>query len=85
VLGFISYTCFEVHTECSLEKMDKAWSAIHEDKRVFTELGIHDSFNIPKFHSLIHYISAISSHGTLDGYNTELPEHLHIDFAKVPF
>jgi hypothetical protein len=85
VVDFISYARFEVHTERSLELMDRAWSAIHENKTIFLELGIRENFNIPKFHSLIHYISAIHSHGTLDGYNTESPERLHIDFAKVPF
>lgn len=85
VVDFISYARFEVHTESSLEKMDRAWSAIHENKKIFLELGIRENFNIPKFHSLIHYISAIYSHGTLDGYNTEFPERLHIDFAKMLF
>src|SRR5260370_14348515 len=85
VVDFITYARFEVHTETSLEKMDRAWSAIHEHKSIFVDLGIRKSCNIPKFHSLIHYVSAIRSHGTLDGYNTESPEHLHIDFAKVPF
>jgi hypothetical protein len=65
--------------------MDRAWSAIHENKLIFVELGICQNFNIPKFHSLIHYVSAICSHGTLDGYNTKTPEHLHIDFVKAPF
>ena len=85
VVDFISYARFEVHTETSLEKMDRAWSAIHESKKVFLELGIRENFNIPKFHSLIHYISAVRTHGSLDGYNTESPERLHIDFAKAPF
>ena len=85
VVDFISYARLEVHTETSLEKMDRSWSAIHENKGIFVELGIREHFNIPKFHSLIHYISAIRSHGTLDGYNTESPERLHIDFAKAPF
>jgi hypothetical protein len=85
VVDFISYARFEVHTESSLEKMDKAWSVIHKNKSIFLELGIHENFNIPKFHSLIHYVSAICSHGTLDGYNTESSERLHIDFAKIPF
>ena len=85
VVDFISYARFEAHTESSLEKMDRAWSAIHENKKIFVELGIHERFNIPKFHSLIHYVSAIRSHGALDGYNSESPERLHIDFAKAPF
>jgi len=85
VVDFIAYARFEVHTENSLERMDKAWSAIHENKTIFVELDIRENFNIPKLHSIIHYISAIRSHGTLDGYNTESPERLHIDFAKLPF
>ncbi len=85
VVDFITYARFEVYIEGSLEKMDRAWSAIHEIKNVFLELGIRENFNIPKFHSIIHYVSAIHSHGTLDGYNSESPERLHIDFAKAPF
>src|SRR5216684_1192791 len=85
VVDFITFAHFKVHTETSLEKMDRAWLAIHEHKSIFMDLGIHKSFNIPKFHSLIHYVLAICSHGTLNGYNTESPECLHIDFARVPF
>src|SRR5258708_3689674 len=85
VVDFISYAHFETHTESSLERMDRAWSAIHENKLIFVELGVCKKFNIPKFHSLIHYVSAIRSHGTLDSYNTETPERLHIDFVKAPF
>ena len=45
-------------------------------------LGVHESLNIPKFHSLQHYVEAIRFFGTTDNYNTEMFEHLHIDFAK---
>ena len=69
MVDFISYAHFEVHTEQSLERMDRAWSAIHKNKAVFLELDVREHFNIPKFHSLIHYISSIHTHGTLDGYN----------------
>ena len=44
VMDFISYACFEIHTECSLERMDRAWSAIHENKKIFMELGICKNF-----------------------------------------
>jgi hypothetical protein len=79
VVDFVSFARFEVHTEKSLDKLDKAWSAIHENKSIFVELGIRTHFNMPKFHSLIHYVSSVHTHGTLDGYNTESPERLHID------
>ena len=32
-----------------------------------------------------HYIGSIKSHGTADGYNTEIPEWLHIDLSKVSY
>ena len=34
---------------------------------------------------MIHYVSSIHTYGTLDGYNTESLEHLHIDLVKMPF
>ncbi|KAG9121667.1 hypothetical protein FRC07_002288 [Ceratobasidium sp. 392] len=40
---------------------------------------------IPKLHMLSHYIRFIRELGTPDGYNTEVPEHLHIDYVKVPW
>ncbi|KAF8152456.1 hypothetical protein B0H34DRAFT_784586 [Crassisporium funariophilum] len=45
-------------------------------------LGIQADFNIPKFHSLQHYINSIELSGTTDNYNTEMFERLHINFAK---
>ncbi|KAF8507438.1 hypothetical protein JB92DRAFT_698729 [Gautieria morchelliformis] len=32
-----------------------------------------------------HYIESIISLGTADGFNTELPERLHIDFSKAGY
>ena len=49
------------------------------------ELEICEHFNIPKLHSLLHYINCICSLGSADGYNMESPEHLHINFAKEAY
>ncbi|KIK82283.1 hypothetical protein PAXRUDRAFT_154070, partial [Paxillus rubicundulus Ve08.2h10] len=49
---------------------------------VFIELGVRAHFNIPKIHQLSHYVQSIRLYGSPDGFNTELPERLHIDFAK---
>ena len=38
--------------------------------------------NIPKLHAILHYVDCIRSLGSADGYNTESPERLHIDYAK---
>ena len=33
----------------------------------------------------MHYVACIHALGSADGYNTESPEHLHIDFAKEAY
>ncbi|KAF9037930.1 hypothetical protein BJ165DRAFT_1416773 [Panaeolus papilionaceus] len=48
----------------------------------FIRLGCREHFNIPKFHSLLHYVESIKTFGTTDNYNTEMFERLHIDYAK---
>ena len=48
-------------------------------------LGVREHFNIPKLHFMLHYVEAICSRGSCDGFNTELPERLHIDYAKQAY
>ncbi|KAF7295758.1 hypothetical protein HMN09_01118400 [Mycena chlorophos] len=62
--------------------MQAALDTFHEHKNVIVEYGIRSHFNIPKLHSIQHYVDAIWRLGSADGYNTESPERLHIDFAK---
>jgi hypothetical protein len=85
VVDFIYYAEFHVHTSKTLEVMRRALDAFHEHKDVFMRLGIRDHFNIPKLHQTSHYIEAIKSRGSADGYNTESPERLHIDYAKEAY
>ncbi|KAG1764172.1 hypothetical protein EV702DRAFT_1189751 [Suillus placidus] len=59
-----------------------ALGVFHANKDVLTELAIREHFNIPKLHQLTHYVQSIMLFGAADGFNTELPERLHIDFAK---
>ncbi|KIO24757.1 hypothetical protein M407DRAFT_51577, partial [Tulasnella calospora MUT 4182] len=68
--------------EDDLSKLDKLLETFHQlkDKGAFAD--VRDHFNIPKLHALIHYTALIHLHGTPDGYNTETPERLHIDYAK---
>lgn len=43
------------------------------------------SFRITRYigsHPMEHYITSIHALGTADGYNTESPERLHLEFAK---
>ncbi|OCH85606.1 hypothetical protein OBBRIDRAFT_739626, partial [Obba rivulosa] len=85
VLDFIHYAHFEIHSERSLRALDDAWRRFHCYKRVFVRLGVRKHFNIPKIHSMEHYVRSIRELGTADGYSTESPERLHIDFAKIAY
>ena len=83
VIDFIYYAQLQVlHTSKTLKSLQKALETIHKNKEIFITEGICEHFNIPKIHSMVHYFAAVQSRGSLDGYNTESPERLHIDYAK---
>jgi len=84
-LDFIYYAHFECHTDSTLKRLEAAWTDFHEKKSIFIDHGVREQFNIPKLHSMQHYLHMIKSHGTADNFNTELPERLHIDIAKDAF
>ncbi|OJT07287.1 hypothetical protein TRAPUB_1855, partial [Trametes pubescens] len=85
VLDFIYLAHFETHTDSSLEALHQSWLDYHKYKAVFVKLEIREHFNFPKGHSMEHYEPSIRSVGTADGYSTEHPECLHIDFAKLAY
>ena len=82
LLNFITYAQFQQHMDKTLMAMQDSLSLFHTHKHILMELKIHKHFNIPKIHSLVHYISSIQALSSADGYNTEYPECLHIDYAK---
>ncbi|KAG1843935.1 Zn-finger domain-containing protein [Suillus subalutaceus] len=82
VLDFIYYAQFHAHTSQSLDALESALHEFHDHKHIFVDLGVHNDFNIPKMHSMQHYVVSIKSRGSADGFNTEFPERLHINFTK---
>ncbi|KAH9910236.1 uncharacterized protein B0H18DRAFT_896286, partial [Fomitopsis serialis] len=82
LLDFIYLAQYPTHDDTTLEYMEDALKTFHANKQVLVDLGIRDDFNIPKIHSLLHYVQSIRLFGTTDNYNTEMFERLHIDFAK---
>lgn len=82
LLDFLYIAQYPSHTADTLTTLENALAQFHEDRDVFIELGIRTGFNLPKLHSLQHYVRAIKLYGTTDNYNTEATERLHIDFAK---
>ncbi|KAG8723518.1 hypothetical protein FRC09_003009 [Ceratobasidium sp. 395] len=81
-----------------LERMDRCLEIFHENKHIFPEIGalgeqdqakkkgpVRTFHGIPKIHGCQHYTYHVTEHGTPDGFNTELPERLHIRDAKVGY
>jgi len=58
-LDFIYYAHFESYTMDSLVKLDEAWVTFHKNKQYFVDARVRKHFNIPKLHSMQHYIAAI--------------------------
>ncbi len=85
LVDFIYYSQFQSHTTTSLSVLQASLELFHKHKDIFVELEIREHFNIPKLHAIQHYIDAIKQLGSLDGYNSESPERLHIDFAKEAY
>jgi hypothetical protein len=85
LLDFLYLAQHQCHTTETIDQLQDALSAFHSNKAIFVDLGIREHFNIPKIHSLTHYVSSIQLFGTCDNYNTEQTERLHIDFAKEAY
>ena len=82
LLDFVYLSRYPVHTDETLELLEDSLARFHDAKKIFVDLGIRDSFNIPKLHSMRHYMMFIQLYGTTDNFDTAYTERLHIDFAK---
>ncbi|KAI6027784.1 hypothetical protein BKA83DRAFT_4462512 [Pisolithus microcarpus] len=82
LLDFIYLAQYQSHTDHTLVALQQALDSFHVVKDIFIKLGCQEHFNMPKIHSLQHYMETIRSLGSLDGLNTETLEWLHINFAK---
>ncbi|KAJ7803739.1 hypothetical protein B0H13DRAFT_2492976 [Mycena leptocephala] len=85
LIDFIYYAQLQSHTVRTLNALQSALDTFHAHKQVFVDLNIREHFNIPKFRAIQHYVDSIRRLGSADGYNTESPERLHIDFAKKAY
>ncbi|KAJ7659560.1 hypothetical protein DFH06DRAFT_1089760 [Mycena polygramma] len=85
LIDFFYYAQFQSHTSTTLDALQSSLDTFHAHKDILIELGVREHFNIPKIHSLQHYVDGIRLLGSADGYNTEAPERLHIDFAKKAY
>ncbi|KAI0310832.1 hypothetical protein OF83DRAFT_1295682 [Amylostereum chailletii] len=82
LLDFFYLAQYPCHTSTTLGYLKDALKQFHANKAIFVEIGVRQNFNLPKLHSLYHYVPSIEEFGTTDNYSTEASERLHIDFAK---
>jgi hypothetical protein len=59
-----------------------ALNTFQTNNGIFIKLGICHQFDIPKLHFLEHYILLLWWFSSLDNFNTEYMERLHINLAK---
>jgi hypothetical protein len=73
-------------TDTELQEMRDAHAEMHRLKEVLVDPDIYEHTRrldeIPKWHMISHYTDSIAELGTPDGYTTEHPEYLHIEFVK---
>jgi hypothetical protein len=82
LVDFIYYAQLQSQTTQTLASLLECLEVFHINKEVLIDLEIRQHFNIPKLHNIGHYVDSIRALGAADGYNTEFPERLHIDYAK---
>ncbi|KAG8215167.1 hypothetical protein J3R82DRAFT_8674, partial [Butyriboletus roseoflavus] len=85
LLDFIYLTQYQSHTDETLLALQCVLNDFHTNKEIFMTLGHHTHFNLPKLHSLQHYVKMIKKLGSLNGLNTESSEQLYIDYAKKAY
>ncbi|KAG2339093.1 hypothetical protein BDR05DRAFT_977833 [Suillus weaverae] len=85
LLDFCHYAQLHTHMSDSLAALENALAIFHTHKDVLQELTVCEHFNIPKLHQLSHYVLSIELFRVADGFNTELPERLHINFTKEAY
>lgn len=83
ILDFLFLCRYPIHTNDTLQALEKSLKQFHEYKHVFIDLGIRQNFNkITKLHFIRHYVRLIRLFGTLDNFDTQYTERLHINLAK---
>jgi hypothetical protein len=89
VIDFIFRAHSASMTNTDLDEMDAVLDTFHRRKEIMVTKGFYESSKrfdrLPKLDMMGHYSHSIRELGTPDGYNSEVPEHLHIKYAKDPW
>jgi len=56
LLDFVFLARYQTHMMESIKRLQGCLAAFHNHKAVFLDLGVRKNFNLPKLHSLTHYV-----------------------------
>jgi hypothetical protein len=73
------------HTEDTLNDMSSCLERFYKYRPIFKDHGIRENFNLPRQHSLAHYIVSIRLFGSPNGVCSSITESKHIDAVKKPW
>lgn len=75
-----------VHDTHSLTALEDALQQFHHHREIFRTSGIRaNGFNLPRQHSLNHYIKLIRAFGAPNGLCSSITESKHIKAVKEPW
>ena len=75
----------DIHDTQSLAAMDDALHRFHHYREIFRTTGVRDDFNLPRQHSLIHYLKLIRAFRAPNGLCSSITESKHIKAVKEPW
>ena len=85
LLDFCYIAQRDVHDTHTLTALDDALQRFHHHREIFRESGIRMDFNLPRQHSLIHYLKLIRAFGAPNGLCSSITESKHIKAVKEPW
>lgn len=76
----------DVITTRGFSDLQNALDRFHHYRNAFVEAGVRvDGFNLPRQHSLIHYLKLIRAFGAPNGICSSITESMHIRAVKEPW
>jgi len=72
----------DIHDTDTLKALDDSLQRFHHHREIFRLSGVRDSFNLPRQHSLVHYVKLIRAFGAPNGLCSSITESKHIKAVK---
>jgi hypothetical protein len=84
-LEFCYIARHDVQDTRTLAALEDALVRFHDLRSIFEECGVRDDFNLPRQHSLTHYLALIRAFGAPNGLCSSITESKHIKAVKEPW